>query len=606
MKYAVLTPHKERWRTRRRQSCPHEAPLWRPSLVRCVMALLIAPVLLFAKPVTEEGYVVEDIEIGKYGGQIVLAQPGDPKSFNIILANETSTTDIVNRMFAGIVEYDNEKQEIIPGLAKSWEHSDDYLTWTFHLRKGIRWSDGHPITTDDVLFTFDVIYDPKIPNAAKDLLQVDGKRFRVEKVDNYTFKVHLPNTYGPLLWAMQLPVIPKHILEPRIKDGTFNQYWNTSVDPKNMVVSGPFTLEKYVSGEKTVLKRNPHYWRFDKKGNRLPYLDRVIFLNVPDMNAMLLKFQAGECDVYDPFYGDKYRMVMDDEKEGNYTVYELGPAFGTAHFWFNLNPEINKETGKPIVNPAKLKWFQNVKFRKAIAHAINRPGIIRTVYFGRAIPIWGPVSPANKHWYNSSVIRYPYELDKARKLLDEICLVDRDNDGIREDAEGNDVGFRFISNRENNIREKIGNILSHDFKKIGLKAIFKLEDFNTLVTKLQDSYDYEACLLGLTGSPEPSSGMNFYLSSGRTHEWYPNQEKPATEWEARIDELVNMYLHEPEVNKRKPYFDEIQHIMSDKLPMIYTVNPIVYVAIRNNFGNLKPAAIRHRTLWNVEEIYKKD
>ena len=100
--------------------------------------------------------------------------------------------------------------------------------------------------------------------------------------------------------------------------------------------------------------------------------------------------------------------------------------------------------------------------------------------------------------------------------------------------------------------------------------------------------------------------MNVYLSSGRTHEWYPNQKTPATKWEARIDELVNMYLHKPEVKERKPYFDEIQSIMSDKLPMIYTVNPIVYVAIRNNFGNLKPTAIRHRTLWNVEEIYKKD
>ncbi len=576
------------------------------AVTRCIITAIIAPLLLFAKPVTEERHVIEDIEIGKYGGQIIVATISDPKSFNIILANETSTTDIVNRMFAGIVEYDNEKQEIIPGLAKSWEHSDDYLTWTFHLRKGIRWSDSHPITTDDILFTFDVIYDPKIPNAAKDSLQVDGKRFRVEKVDDYTFKVHLPNTYAPLLWAMQLPVIPKHILEPRVKDETFNQYWNTSVDPKNMVVSGPFTLEKYVSGEKTMLKRNPHYWRFDTKGNRLPYLDRVIFLNVPDLNAMFLRFQAGECDVYDPFYGDKYRMVKDSEQKGNYTVYELGPAFGTAHFWFNLNPEINKETGKPIVNPTKLKWFQNVKFRKAIAYAINRPGIIRTVYFGRAIPIWSPVSPANKHWYNSSVIRYPYDLDKARKLLDEIGLVDRDNDGIREDAEGNDVGFRFISNRENNIREKIGNILSHDFKKIGLKAIFKLEDFNTLVTKLQDSYDYEACLLGLTGSPEPSSGMNVYLSSGRTHHWYPSQERPATEWEARIDELINMYLHEPEVKERKPHFDEIQSIMSDKVPMIYTVNAIVYVAIRNNFANMKPTAIRHRTLWNVEEIYKKD
>ncbi len=554
---------------------------------------------------TQDFAVEEDITIGSYGGNIIVAALGDPKTFNIVMANETSSSNILNQMYSGLVSLNNATQEYEPALAKGWEHSDDYQEWTFHLRRGIRWSDGKPFTADDVVFSFDVVYDPSIPNAVKDLVKVDGDPFKIEKIDTYTFKVILPDTYGPLLYGIgAVPIIPKHILAPAVKNDTFNQIYNVNVEPEKLVVNGVFKLKEFSSGEKTVLTRNPHYWKIDSKGTRLPYLEKLIFLNVPDMDANLVKFQSGETDIYG-FYGDKYKMMKKDEQKGNYTVYELGPGMGTEHLWFNLNPEKNTDTGEPYVDPVKLDWFQKPDFRRAVSHAINRPGIVRAVYRGRAATIYGPVSPANKRWHNPDVTKFEYDPEKAEKLLTGLGFVDRDDDGFREDKDGNKITFTIMSNRKNDYREKIGNIICDSLKRIGLDARLSMVDFNRLVTSLADSYDYEACLLGLTGSLEPVGGMNVYLSSGRTHQWHPNQEEPATEAEAKIDVLMNKYLKAPEYEQQKQYSFEVQRIMAEQQFMIYTVAPYVYVAVRDKFGNLNPTPLRPRVLWNSEKLFVK-
>ncbi|MCX7766320.1 MAG: ABC transporter substrate-binding protein, partial [Candidatus Sumerlaeia bacterium] len=304
--------------------------------------------VVFANDLSEEMQLVKEITPGEVGGQLVVGSISDPKTFNIILAGETSSTDILDRMYSGLVELDLLTQEYKPGLAKAWDHSPDYKEWTFYLRRGIRWSDGKPLTAEDVVFTFDVIYNPDIPNSLKDLLKVDGKNFIVTKIDDYTVKVTLPETYGPFLYVIGVPILPKHKLEKAVAEKTFNQIYNVNVKPEELVVNGPFLLDKFVSGEKTVLKRNPFYWKQDIKNQRLPYLENIIFLNVPDINALMLKFQAGETDLYD-VRGDRYQTIKEGETKGNYTVYDIGPGLGTEHLWFNLNADKNPETGKPYV-----------------------------------------------------------------------------------------------------------------------------------------------------------------------------------------------------------------------------------------------------------------
>jgi peptide/nickel transport system substrate-binding protein len=294
-----------------------------------------------------------------------------------------------------------------------------------------------------------------------------------------------------------------------------------------------------------------------------------------------------------------------DAKKYGYKIVNLGPGTGQNMFWFNMNPGKGPD-GKPIVAPHKLKWFNDVRFRKAMAHAVDRQGIARTVFDGMAEPQYGPVSVANKLWYNPNCVRYDYNLDKSRTYLESMGLVDRNGDGIREDDEGHPVEFTMITNTGNDARELMGNIIKDDLAKIGVKMNFSPIEFNTLVVRIDSDYTYESCLLGLTqGDPDPSSGMSVWLSSGRMHQWYPNQKTPSTDWEARIDELMNLQMTTLDRKKRKEYYDEVQYIISDQIPYIYLVTPQVFVAVKNKYENLVPTILDHRLLWNIEEVWER-
>ncbi len=580
-------------------------------MMRIVLSLMAAFTLLsFSGKAFSEDIdfdIATGIEIGKPGGRIILAALGDPKTFNPVTANESSSSDVIQHIYEGLISYHLEKKKIVPVLASSWEHSDDFLTWTFHLRKGALWNDGTPLTADDVIFSLDVIYDDQVINPARSFLEVKGQKFQYRKVDGRTVEIKLPAVYGPFerSIATSLVIIPKHKLEEAWKKGQLTEALNVDTPPKDVVGTGPFRLKQYLSGESVVLEKNPLYWRKDEAGNRLPYLDEIILLNVPDLATMDVAFEAGKTDSHG-ISPDKYKRFKDQEQKGNFTIYELGVDLGENHLWFNQNTGTNPQTHQPFVPPHKLAWFTHVEFRKAISHCINREGIIRNVFRGRAEAIYGPISPANTEWYNPDIPKFEYDLDAARRILDSLQFIDRNGDGIREDPQGNPIEFTFITNRENGIRERMGNIIQESFKEAGLNGRMKLVDFNTLVTAIADSFDYEACLLGLTGSDYPLSGLNVYRSSGRTHSWFPNQKTPATEWEAKVDQLIEDFLATPDDAAQKRIWRDIQMLYAENQPMAWLVNSKVYLAVRNKFGNMRPRVVRPRDVWNADEIFIKE
>ena len=544
---------------------------------------------------------------GKLGGRVLIGALGDPKTFNPVVSSETSSRDIISRLFSGLVGMDNVTQEIIPSLAYKWEFSDDNLELTFHMRHGVLWSDGVPVTAYDAEFSYEALYDPRVENSLADILRVDGEPFHGAAIDSFTFRVTIPSTFAPfLMWAGgSVPILPKHVLKPELEKGTFDSAYNISWPPENLIACGPYLLEKFESGVKTVLRRNPSYWRVYKGGIRLPYHERIIHVNVRSTETELLMFQTGNLDMLSiSKLADVPILERDAEKE-DYTVESLGPTMGQSMLWFNMNPGTNDE-GKPYVAPHKLKWFTDVRWRKAIAHAVDREGIAQTVFGGLAEPQYGPETPANKFWYNPDLVIHEYNLDKSREYLDSMDFIDRDGDGIREDAAGNPLEFTMITNTGNDQRELIGNIIKEDLANIGVKMNFNPIEFNTLIVRIDNEYEYECCLLGLTsGDPDPSSGMSVWLSSGRMHQWYPNQPEPATEWEARIDEIMNLQMATLDREKRKEYYDEVQYIISDNCPYIYLVIPEVFVAYRNKFKNLVPSVLRHRLLWNIEAVWQE-
>lgn len=544
-------------------------------------------------------------DVSKYGGQLVLSTTSDPKSFNDILAKETSSGLITSILFEGLTTTDPFTLKVKPHLAERWEVSDDGLVWVFHLRRNVKWFDGEPFTADDVIFTFnELIFNPDIPNSARDIFTIDGEAFKVEKLDNYTVSFTLPVKFAPFLRGMSQAILPKHRLKKVLDEGKFNFTWGIDTDPGEIIGTGPFKLVRYIPGQKLILKRNPHYWKKSDEGGALPYLDEVIFLIVQNSDIELLKFLEGSLDELD-LRGMDYSLVKPLEKERNFTIYDSGPNMGSNFIVFNLNTGINEKSQKPYVDPVKLSWFSNVEFRRAVAHAIDKQRIIEIIKNGLGYPQYSPMGPAAGFFYNPDVETYDYNLERARGILQKAGFVDRNHDGVIEDQKGNKIEFTlFTSGGANDERTGISAIIAHDLEKLGMKINFQTVEFNTLVSKLTSTYQWEAIVLGLTGGVEPHFGQNVWHSSGQLHMWHPKQESPATAWEKRIDELFSQGVQELDEDKRKKIYDEYQLIVSQQLPVIYTVLGANIVAVRNKFGNLKPSSFG--VFHNLEEIYIKE
>jgi peptide/nickel transport system substrate-binding protein len=548
-----------------------------------------------------------DIPPGQHGGRLVMAIFGEPKTFNPITANESSSSDVIAALFAGLVGTDYKKFEQFPALAESWTVAEDKKTWTFKLRKGLHWSDGKPLTAHDVTFTWQVIYNPQINNVVRDLFLIDGKAFSVTNLDDLTVKAVTPEVYAPFLeYFGGVPILPKHILEKAVKERRFESAYSVSTPADQIVGSGPYRLKEYKSGQHVLLERNPHFAGVDSTGQRLPFIQNVIWLTVPDFNAMALRMLQGESDVHQFLRPDEVdRFKEEAAKSGRFKVLELGTQMEPTYLWFNQNTNLNAKTGQPIVAPAKLKWFRNQKFRQAMAHAIDRQSIIQSAYAGRAKPNYGFLSPANERWFNPNTPQYPYSQEKSKALLSEIGIQDRNGDGILEDADGNKIEFTLITNTGHTIREKIGVFLQEDLKKLGVQLNFQRLDFNALVDRMNVTFDYDAVLLALGGSGlDPAQNMNVLHSSGFTHIWFPRQKSPSTPWEARMDELMNLQLKTIEFAERKKYFDEVQQILGEQLPLISIIAPQAYAVANSKLANLRPSvAASQRVTWNVEELY---
>ncbi|MBI3997497.1 MAG: ABC transporter substrate-binding protein, partial [Armatimonadetes bacterium] len=373
-------------------------------------------------------------EIGRYGGTLVDAQVSEPRTFNPVIVTDTSTGRVLAPIFDGLVEGNYITGEVEPALAESWTLSQDQRIWTFTLRQGIRWSDGRPLTMDDVLFSLQVIFTKGVQSTTADLLTFGGKPVRWRKLDDRRLQFVTAEPTGFFLRLLQdLVILPKHKLQSALARGgvAFNAAWGVNTPPREIVGTGPFIMQAYAFGARVTYTRNPTSWRVDRAGNRLPYLDRSILQIVPNLDAEKLKFLAGETDLYSA-RPSEYAEFKQGEQRGNYTIYDGPETFSSEYLVFNQNPR--------GLRPPKLTWFQDMRFRRALNHAIDRETIARQVYAGRATPAWSPVSIANRLYYNPNVRTYPYDLTLAQRLLEEVGYR-KGADGLLRDARGNVLEF---------------------------------------------------------------------------------------------------------------------------------------------------------------------
>jgi peptide/nickel transport system substrate-binding protein len=584
-----------------------------PRRRRITLSLFLAGASLLALPVrgfpdpqqtnAKEELLAVPGEIGRSGGRLVVSLRAEPKTLNPLTAADTISREVIGAMQADLVHINRGTQLTEAALAKSWKISADGLQYTLTLRQGLRFSDGHPLDADDVLFTFRVYLDENVHATQRDMLIVGGKPITVRKVDARTLVFQFAKPYGVEErlfdgWA----ILPQHLLEKPYQEGKLGQLWTPATPPNEWAGLGPFRLKEYVAGQKLVLERNPYYWKTDTKGNRLPYLDELVFLFVPSADAQVLRFQSGETDVITRLGAENFSVLSRQQRA--YTMADAGPGLEYNFLFFNLN-DLNEKSSADLTQ--KQKWFRDVKFRQAVSAAIDRDAIVRLVYQGRGAALWGPVTPGNRRWLDASIAHLPRSLDRARSLLKEAGFswsTASNGDSTLVDSDGKPVEFSILTSSSNADRTKMATLIQDDLKQLGMRAQVVPLEFRSLIDRVTQTKEYDACLLGLASfDADPNSDLNVWLSSGGTHLWNPSQLHPATAWEAEIDRLMEQQLATPGYEQRKKLYDRVQEILAENQPMIFLASPDILAGAKNSIANFHPAVLEPYALWNVEQLY---
>ena len=563
------------------------------------VACLGAPAKARAGQASDDRMVLEGVP-GQAGGRLVVALRSEPKTLNPVLAVDEPSREVIRCLSADLIHINRASLKSEPALAKSWNVSRDGRQYTLQLRRGLRFSDGAPFDADDVVFSFQVYLDEKIDSAQRDLLVVGGKPITVVKVDQYTVRFEMAQPYAAAERLFDgVAILPRHLLEASYKGGGFSEAWNLSMAANQFAGLGPFRLKEYVPGQQVTLERNPYYWKADRAGNPLPYLGEVMFLFVPSEDAQVIRFQAGDTDVLSRFSSENFAVLQKQQGTKGYHLDDLGPGLEYNFLFFNLNdlgaknvPEIAK----------KQSWFQDLRFRQAVSAAIDRDGIVRLVYGGRATAIWDQVTPGNKLWLDDKIGHPKQSVERARELLQSAGYSWKN--GALVDPRGTAVEFSILTSASNAQRTKIATIIQDDLSQLGMTVQVVPLDFHAMVDRLQSSYNYEAAVMGLvSGDADPTSEMNVWLSNGETHLWHPNQAKPATPWESEMDGLMEKQLVTLDYAKRKQLYDRVQEIVAEELPVICLVSPNILVGAANRVGNFRPAILVPYALWNIDQLY---
>ncbi len=540
---------------------------------------------------------------GPTGGKIVVALRSEPKTLNPVLAQDAASRDVIRCLTADLIDINRQSQKTEPALAKSWTASPDGRQYTLQLRRGLRFSDGQPLDADDVVFSFNLYLDEKIDSPQRDLLVVGGKPIAVHKIDAYTVRFDLAQPYAAAERLFDgFAILPRHLLEKTYASGGFSTAWPVSMAPADFAGLGPFRLKEYVPGQRIVLERNPYYWKQDRSGQRLPYVDHVIFLFVASEDAQAIRFQSGDTDLLTRFSADNFAVLEKQQAARHYHLDDLGAGLEYNFLFFNLNDL----SGKSLPEIArKQSWFQDVRFRQAVSLAIDRDSLVRLVYSGRAAPLWTQVTPGNKLWLDPQIPHPARSLDRSRELLKSAGFSWK-TDGTLVDSRGTPVEFTILTSSSNQQRVKIATLIQDDLKQLGMNAAVVTLEFHSMVDRLLTSYDYEAAVMGLvSGDADPTSEMNVWMSNGDTHLWHPNQTHPSTPWEAEMDRLMQQQLITLDFAKRKKLYDRVQEIVAEDLPVICLVGPDILVGASDRIGNLEPAIMDPYTLWNIDQLYIK-
>jgi peptide/nickel transport system substrate-binding protein len=531
------------------------------------------------------------------GGAIVASVRNEFRSFNRLAARDTATALVATLTQAKLVRINQATQVLEPWLAESWTTTQDLRHATLKLRQNVQFSDGHPFTADDVVFTFDAAYDEQAGGAIGDALRVAGRKLRVTAPDPYTVEIAFPSEFAPGVALLDnVPILPRHKLGAALEAGQFAKAWGVSTPVSEIVGLGPFVLAQYVPGQRVVLDRNPRYFRKAADGTTLPYLDRITIEVIPDQNTELLRLEAGQLDaVSSEIAPEAYAGMKRAAEAGRVQLLDLGVGYNANAFWFNLKPGA-------FGSDPRAPWLQSDQLRRAISMAVDRKVFADTVLLGAAVPVYGPETTANKQWYWPDLPTTPYDPAASKQLLASIGLVDRNSDGLLEDARNRPVRFTLLTQKGRPELERGGVVIRDELKKIGITVDLVTVDANAVVQGFL-SGNFEAVYFSVDKtSLDPALNPDFWFSFGTAHVWNMRQATAATDWERRIDHLMALQTATADITERRRLYNEVQKIFAEHAPILYFVAPRIYVAVSSRLLNLTPAVSRPQVLWAADTL----
>ncbi len=502
-----------------------------------------------------------------YGDTLIVGSIGEPSILIPMLAGDSASHDIGGLVFNGLVKYDTDLS-IIGDLAESWDITSDGLTITFHLRSGVKWTDGMEFTASDVMFGYKTIIDENTPTAYKeDFLQVK----EAEVLDKYTFRVIYKKPFAPALssWG-NLIVLPKHLLEG--KDIIKNPL------ARKPVGMGPFKLSEWISGQKLILTSNHDYF----EGR--PYIDKYIYRLIPDQATMFLELQAGGVDFMGLTPIQYTKQTETSYFKNNYKKFRY-PVFSYTYLGFNL----------------KHPFFKDIRVRQAIAHAIDKEEIIDVVLFGLGSPATGPYVP-NTWPYNRDIKKYEFNPVKAKELLTQSGWIDRDGDNIL-DMNGKSFEFTIITNMGNSLRLRTATIIQWRLKKIGIKVNIRAIEWSTFINEFIDKRRFESVILGWSIGLDPDQYDIWHSSKTSEKEFnfisYSNSD---------VDNLLEKGRRTFDIEKRKKAYFRIQEILAEDVPYIFLYVPDALPIVHKRFKGIIPSPIGityNLNKWFVPEKFQK-
>lgn len=531
------------------------------------------------------------------GGTVVIGLFGDNETLNPILSESSSEREVLQAVFSSLYRTDQDT-DFVPDLLTKMPTKKG-LTYYYELRKGVKFSDGHELDSQDVKFTWECHMNPKIPVPTRsgfdeiksfDIPTItykgkDGKTYKT--YDKYHFSITLKKVYAryDLLWADKA-IVPKHILEKEIAENKAknapNHMEKGGKFSRNPIGSGPFILKEWVADNYIMVARNPNYFRAGQ-----PYLDKIIWKIIPDSNAMLNQLKTGEIDVYRGIQANRYNEAV---RIPGIKVFKI-PAYIYNHIELNMNDPNDLSKPHPILADKRV--------RQALDYAYPREMIVETVLENVGYPAYSNLPPIS--WaYNKNVAKPHYDPEKAKKLLDEAGWV-MGNDGYRY-KNGRKLQLTFHTNAGNKTREQVGVICQEEWKKIGVDLVPKFIDFATLTGDIMDNRKFDCLMIAWISDADPDSKSLWHSSQipskenqeGQNYVGYRNPE---------MDKLMEDGLATDNIEARKKIYHRMQEILAEDVPYIFVNFYVDVDGIKEGLENFRSNPTTATFMWNCYEWY---